>query len=346
MRAFRLPSDAPAEFYAGVIPSSQPFVLANLIDEANSRTTVVICSKILDSRRLIATTPQFLSESDSKESPYGCVLFPAIQHETEVDPIPERLREEIECDRLSTLTHLANRIQLDDEQQHLIVFTTPDGLFSPVPPIGKLLQEEVRLVVGQRVDFEELKTRLGTELDYYSEAICERPGQFAIRGGLIDVYPLNAPAPVRLDFFGDELESIREFDPTTQRSLKSVRELTIASGKAVDQQTTAQSIFGYFGKSVNWIVIEQAMLKESHPAQFQIFENMRDQRAALPTLYNSRDSNEDNWIVVQELETDPEILEPETPATVLDFSSLDAFRDNPLETTIGFEKRNNPYAGI
>ena len=58
--------------------------------------------------------------------------------------------------------------------------------------------------------------------------LCETPGEFAVRGGLIDVYPLNADAPHRIDFFGDEVEQIRLYDPTTQRTLGEVNELTIA----------------------------------------------------------------------------------------------------------------------
>lgn len=336
MRDFRLPADVSAEFQAGVIPSGQPLVLANLIDRPGSDVSVVICPRILDARQLIASTPQFLNAG---ELSFRWNIFPEPPFEDEDDPIPERMREEILCDRLSTLTQLANKKQEPDSAESLVIFTTPAGLFSPVPVVDDLLKEELRLVVGDVVNFDELKTKLGEELDYFSEAVCERPGQYAVRGGLVDVYPMNASAPVRLDFFGDELESIREFDPTTQRSLNSLNDITIASGKAAESKSGAQSIFTYFGDSVNWILIEPSRLKEHHPSQFQVFENIRDQRAALPTLFESRiDKSADRWIVLQEFETDPLIFDEQTPPNVLKFNSLESYRDNPLETTTGLER--------
>lgn len=335
MRTFRLPADAQACVFQGVIPPGQPLVLANHIHAASSSVSVIICARILDARRLIATTPQFL-DNGGKE--FNWALFPEPAIDSEDDPVPERLLEELECDRLSTLTQLADRIKHPRSGKRLVIFTTPQGLFAPVPQIDQLLENELQLQVGQEIEFELLKTRLGEELDYFAEAVCERPGQYAIRGGLIDVYPLNASAPVRLDFFGNQLESIKEFDPTTQRSFNRLESITIASDRASRRNAGAQAIFQYFGTSVNWILVEPGEIKAVHPGEFQIFENLRDQRAALPTLFDNRRNMHDQWVVVQEFETDPLILQPQSAARRLVFSSLDSFRDNPLETTLGLER--------
>ena len=335
MRAFRLPADAQALLFEGVIPPGQPLVLANFIHAASASVSVVICARILDARRLIATTPQFL---DHKDNDFKWALFPEPVMDSEDDPVPERLLEEVECDRLSTLTLLANRIKDPRNGQRLVIFTTPEGLFAPVPQVDQLLQDELQLQVGQEIEFEQLKKKLGEELDYFAEAICERPGQYAIRGGLIDVYPLNASAPVRLDFFGNELESIKEFDPTTQRSFNVLDSITIASDRASRRNVGAQAIFKYFGKYANWILVEPGEIKSVHPGEFQIFENLQDQRAALPTLFDSRRTMDDKWIVLQEFETDPLIFQPQCQVMRLVFSALDSCRDNPLETTLGLER--------
>src|SRR5690606_1510735 len=71
------------------------------------------------------------------------------------------------------------------------------------------------------------------QLDYDSEAVCEAPGHYAIRGGIIDVYPVTANQPYRLDFFGDEIEEIRAFDPVTQRSGEPVESITISASSRV-----------------------------------------------------------------------------------------------------------------
>ncbi len=66
-------------------------------------------------------------------------------------------------------------------------------------------------------------SRTGTVVD---------PGDFAVRGGIIDIFPPGAEKPVRLDFFGDTLESVRRFDPQSQRSTGTLRSLVLQSGQS------------------------------------------------------------------------------------------------------------------
>ncbi|HEX5414427.1 MAG TPA: DEAD/DEAH box helicase, partial [Chloroflexota bacterium] len=70
-------------------------------------------------------------------------------------------------------------------------------------------------------------------LGYTQEALVEYAGGFSRRGGILDVYPVDAELPVRLEFFGDEIESIRQFDPTTQRSRGAVAELVLSPSRDV-----------------------------------------------------------------------------------------------------------------
>ncbi|MFZ2960869.1 MAG: transcription-repair coupling factor [Candidatus Ozemobacteraceae bacterium] len=67
-------------------------------------------------------------------------------------------------------------------------------------------------------------------LGYRRETVVEEPGKFAVRGSLIDVYPVNAELPLRLDFFGDELESIKTFSPETQRTIEKIPSFTVGPG--------------------------------------------------------------------------------------------------------------------
>ena len=79
---------------------------------------------------------------------------------------------------------------------------------------------------GESADIDELIQRLAT-LGYAPSDVVEMPGQFARRGGILDVYPAEADRPYRIDFFGDEVETIRRFDPQTQR--------TAAAGTQIDE---------------------------------------------------------------------------------------------------------------
>src|SRR5215468_5113154 len=76
---------------------------------------------------------------------------------------------------------------------------------------------------GETIDTEPLIEHLNT-VGYTSSDVVEMPGQYALRGGILDVYSPEADRPVRVEFFGDEVESIRKFDPTTQRSSSPVDE--------------------------------------------------------------------------------------------------------------------------
>src|SRR5512133_1725145 len=80
--------------------------------------------------------------------------------------------------------------------------------------------------VGQRLPLEAtLKRWVG--MGYEPEAVVETPGRFSRRGGILDLFPPGSPYPFRIELFGDEVDSIRTFDPATQRSLERVRELVI-----------------------------------------------------------------------------------------------------------------------
>ena len=79
---------------------------------------------------------------------------------------------------------------------------------------------------GQRVDSARLLAFLA-ENGFSRSGTVMDPGDFAVRGGIIDIFPAGAELPVRLDFFGDTLESIRSFDPESQRSTETMKRLTL-----------------------------------------------------------------------------------------------------------------------
>jgi transcription-repair coupling factor (superfamily II helicase) len=83
---------------------------------------------------------------------------------------------------------------------------------------------------GLRSDPTSLAARL-VELGYTREALAEVAGQFALRGGILDVFPAAARSPVRAEFFGDEVETVRLYDPSNQRSIMAVPQVTVRPGR-------------------------------------------------------------------------------------------------------------------
>ena len=117
--------------------------------------------------------------------------------------------------RIATLSELTHR-ETAGNTSSLIVLTTVNAVVQRVPPRAFIAASSMRLAAGNAVSMQKLVERL--EVSGYGRAgTVTDPGQYAVRGGILDLYPPGAQ-PVRLDFFGDTLESIRAFDPETQRT--------------------------------------------------------------------------------------------------------------------------------
>lgn len=98
-----------------------------------------------------------------------------------------------------------------------LVLTTANALVQKVPPPDLVRTAHFRAAAGQRVDRDGLVAYLERNGYHRTSAVVEA-GDYAVRGGLVDIFPSGFEQPVRLDFFGTTLESIRSFDPLTQRS--------------------------------------------------------------------------------------------------------------------------------
>src|SRR5437870_9494697 len=120
---------------------------------------------------------------------------------------------EITSRRIDTLTRLAAR----SEKTPLVVLTTVNALVQRVPPKKLFDGRVLALGPGGRVPLDRLQSFFRNN-GYIRTDTVREPGEFAVRGGIVDLYPAGAAQPIRLDFFGDTLESLRSFDPLTQRS--------------------------------------------------------------------------------------------------------------------------------
>ena len=128
---------------------------------------------------------------------------------------------EIVARRVATLAELAEHRDGKDETP-LIVLTTVNAVLQRVPPHDFFAARMQRLAPGNAVSMAEPDRAAWSMLGYGRAGTVTDPGQYAVRGGILDLYPPGA-RPVRLDFFGDTLESIRAFDPETQRTLSAPR---------------------------------------------------------------------------------------------------------------------------
>jgi transcription-repair coupling factor (superfamily II helicase) len=111
-----------------------------------------------------------------------------------------------------------------------------------VPPRAFLKAGLKTLAAGQRLDRNELLTRLSLA-GYTRTGSVMEPGEYAVRGGIVDLFPPGRSSPIRLDFFGDTIESIKSFDAETQRTLKAVQKVSLMPVSEVAFGEAATALF-------------------------------------------------------------------------------------------------------
>src|SRR3569833_3741893 len=146
--------------------------------------------------------------------------------------------------RMAALAELSGRKL--DERKPLLVLTTVPAVMQRVPPRQATASAAFSTRVGRDVDVTSLEAYFSVNGYQRASTVAER-GEYAIRGGVIDVYPPGAEEPVRLDLFGDTLESIRAFDPASQRSTRQLKDVALlpVSEALLDPDSISRFRAGY-----------------------------------------------------------------------------------------------------
>ena len=123
-----------------------------------------------------------------------------------------------------------------------VLLAAADTLGQRIAPRGYVDGRTFNLAVGDRLPLDPLRARL-VESGYASVSQVSAPGEFALRGSLFDVFPMGTQTPLRVDLFDDEIEAIREFDPETQRSGESLRQVRLLPGRELPLDTDSVKAF-------------------------------------------------------------------------------------------------------
>ena len=247
----------------GVCAAARGAVIAQAMREHSSPVWLVVAPDLRIAEQL-AEDVGFFARAQANGPRVEALVFP------ESMPDSRDMREAFAAsgDRLTVLSKLREARALSGggrSESLLAVFTTPASLLQAVPAIEEYAASEIILSRGTRQPFQLVLERL-RELDYDCEAVCESPGHYAIRGGIIDVYPVTAPEPYRLDFFGDDIEDIRAFDPVSQRSGARVDRIAIAASPRVRLEPAKTGISDYLNPHSHLVFVEPAALEEEFRA--------------------------------------------------------------------------------
>ena len=232
----------PNLFFSGLVGSARSVVCATVFKEWQQGHFLCIlnnleeagyfyhdCCRILDDEQVL-----FFPSGFKRNIRYG-----------QKDPASEILRTEV----LSSLN--------SGDKPYLIV-TYPEALAEKVVSGNSLKNNTLNISKGEKIDslfIEEVLESYGFErVDYVYE-----PGQYAVRGSIIDVFSFSNEYPFRIDFFGNEVESIRIFDVETQLSKEKLENISIISGQSGDRETT---IFSYLNDNAQLVFQNENQLYE------------------------------------------------------------------------------------
>jgi transcription-repair coupling factor (superfamily II helicase) len=220
---------------ASVPPGFLPWLAADLARAAHGSgkggRAVIVAADEAAMRALADTVPLFAPEVEVLTFPaWDCLPY---------DRASPALR--VMAERLATL----NALQVKRERPQLLVTTASAASQRVLTPF-RVRQLTRRIAEGQRIEREALISQLNA-LGYQRADTVAEHGEYAVRGSLIDVFPAGEELALRLDFFGDEIDSIRRFDPADQRSTDKAEAFTLmpASEGLLDAETIRRFRSGY-----------------------------------------------------------------------------------------------------
>ena len=202
---------------------------ANAQKQAGKLTAVIVADP--------ADAARLLDEMAFFEPSLRCAVFPdweTLPYDT-FSPHQDLISE-----RLATLWRVQQGVKAETGVD-LVLLPATTALTRLAPP-SFLAAYTFHFKQKQKLDEAKLKSQL-TLAGYNHVSQVVSPGEYAVRGGLIDLYPMGSPVPYRVDLFGDEVDSIRTFDPDTQRSLYPVPEVRLLPGREFPMDDEARGAF-------------------------------------------------------------------------------------------------------
>ena len=199
---------------SGLTPTAKSLI-SSLLPHALTRPVILI---VADNKTGEAMLPQVQSfcELSGTLSPDAVVMVPAYDVLPFENMSPHAEIQEARAKALWKITTGTARIVIIPASAAVMKLSAAEFYFD----LAQVFRR------GETVDVDKIVGHLNT-VGYTKTDVVEMPGEYALRGGILDVYPPEADRPLRVEFFGDEVESIRKFDPGTQRSSTEVDEVSL-----------------------------------------------------------------------------------------------------------------------
>ncbi|WP_062350090.1 transcription-repair coupling factor [Bacillus kwashiorkori] len=235
------------QLIAGLSGSARTVYMASLYDKL-SKPLIIITYNLLQAQKLYDDIIQFIPE----EKVY---LYPTNELVIADMAIAS---PELKSQRIETLNFLA-------KQQSGVVIVPIAGLRRVLPPLQLWKKNILYWKTDDQIDLPNLMQQL-IQMGYVRSDMVSAPGEFSIRGGIIDIYPLTESDPIRIELFDDVIDSIRYFSVESQRSKEKITEIEIGpASEVIIENTELQNVANYLETSVGASLakIKDSKIKQS-----------------------------------------------------------------------------------
>jgi transcription-repair coupling factor (superfamily II helicase) len=251
------------EAYRALAPAAEPGAATRAAGGVSPCGAALLASCLLGEGRRSRALLVAASQEEAEDIFAACRTFAPRGVGVAFFPSSERRGTE-EADPATASARLNVCRLLAERAEPVLAVAPVQAVVEEVPAPETLRGAARRLHRGQRLDPEELLGALGS-FGFKRLVQVERPGDCARRGGIVDVFPFGRPRPLRLEFDGDELASLREFDPATQRSAEEIEAVTVAftavaTGRVLPEPD--RSLFAYVGDDCLVGFLEEPELRE------------------------------------------------------------------------------------
>jgi transcription-repair coupling factor (superfamily II helicase) len=297
--------------FPGVAASAQPFFAALLQVQFPEHQVVIVAENLKQQESFQQDLETWLGASP--------LFYPAWEILPHEGKLPHA---DVISDRLQTLVALSGDLKLKTQNSKLVV-TNVTALQQKTFAPADLKNRTRRILRGDKIAPLDLIEWL-EEQGYEPEAQVSQRGEIALRGGIVDIFPPTSPWPVRLEFFGDELESLREFNPQTQVSRGEISEVTLPPAGEIGilnregQKQPLTTLLDHLPHETIFIFCEPESLAAHAEYYFQQVPADDQFHIAWPDYLT--ELNRRGFAAVELTE------ENESAESSLAFSSLDAFR--------------------
>lgn len=230
-------------------PGALPVLIADYLSEQCERPVLMAAETLEDAEEILDDLTVLLGETRP------CLLPGLPQYGRAPTTVEQSERAEVLLELL--------------RGERPLVVTTAAALIDPLPAADAVSRNMYTITSGETLPRDSLLQHLA-DSGYEREIFVESVGQFAVRGAVLDIYPFGMAQPVRIEFFDDDVESMRTFDPVSQRSTGEIRELTLLAAEMPDIDTThlfehlpENTVIVWAGGRAAWAAVKAAFDEET-----------------------------------------------------------------------------------